>query len=306
MSKAPAPLFKSAEGEAKYNAAYDAALALWGVKYECLKVPTRFGSTHVIASGLEDAPPLVLLHGIAISSTCWHPNIAGLSYDFRIFAVDVIGDAGRSVPSNTPKNRSEHGEWLIDVFNELHIAQAHLAGLSYGGFLTLNFALHAPERVRRMVLLSPAASIARFRLGFWLRMLAKMVLPTRPNRAAFNNTVRSISVRSDSPEDPVFEQMFLNFCFGRFRVKVWPVVFKDEELRRVSVPTLLLIGDREIIYDPRAAVERATRLIPRIKAEIIPKAGHFVSFDQPESVDARILAFLRQSGNGDSAMGGAR
>lgn len=294
MTKTSTSLFKSPEGEAKYHAAYDNVLAHWGVPYECLRVGTWFGATHVIACGPKGAPPLVLLHGIAVSSTFWYPNIAELSHDFRTFAVDVIGDAGRSVPTNWPKNRSEYAEWLLEVFNELHIGQAHLAGLSYGGFLTVNFALQAPERVKRMVLLAPAASFVRFRLSFLLGMVAKLVLPIQSTRAAFSSNLRSISVRRDAPEDPVFDQLFLNFRFGRFRVKVWPVVFKDEELRRLSVPTLLLIGEREVIYDPRAAVERATRLIPRIEAEIIPNAGHALSFDQPESVDARILRFLKQ------------
>ena len=49
-----------------------------------------------------------------------------------------------------------------------------------------------------------------------------------------------------------------------------------------------------VVPDLDSVMERATRLIPRIEAEIIPNAGHALSFDQPESVDARILRFLKQ------------
>ena len=87
--------------------------------------------------------------------------------------------------------------------------------------------------------------------------------------------------------------MLVNWLFGRAHLGVWPRVFTDEELRSVSVPTLLLIGDREVIYDPRVAIGRATRLIPWIEAEIIPNASHFLTFDQSESVDARVLGFLK-------------
>ena len=291
MARASTALFKSPEGEATYHAAYDKVLALWDVPYECLRVATQFGTTHVIASGLTAAPPLVLLHGIAISSTMWYPNIADLSRDFRTFAVDVMGDAGKSVPSHRPKNRAEHAQWLVDVFNELHIEQADVAGLSYGGFLTLNFALQAPDRVKRIVLLAPAGCFVRFRLAFWFRMASGMFLSPR---AAFKSLIPWISARKDAAESLVFEQMLVNWLFGRAQWGVWPRVFTDKELRSVSVPTLLLIGDREVIYDPRVAIGRATRLIPRIEVAIIPNASHFLTFDQSESVDARVLDFLKQ------------
>lgn len=291
MTQESASIFKSSEGEAKYYAVYDKVLALWGVPYECLRVASRFGTTHVIACGSKDAPPLILLHAMQVSSTMWYPNMAELSRDFRTFAVDVMGDAGKSVPSHRPMNRFEYGQWLLDLFNEMHIEQAHLAGLSYGGFLTLNFALQAPDRVKRLVLLAPAGCFVKFRLAFWLRMVSGMFLPAR---AALERLIPWISVRRDAPESPVFEQMLLIRLFGRAHWGVWPRVFTDEELRRVNAPTLLLIGDREVIYDPRAAVERATRLLPCIEAEIIPNAGHFLTFDQPESVDARMLNFLKK------------
>jgi pimeloyl-ACP methyl ester carboxylesterase len=291
LARASTALFKSPEGEATYHAAYDKVLALWDVPYECLRVATQFGTTHVIASGPTAAPPLVLLHGIAISSTMWYPNIADLSRDFRTFAVDVMGDAGKSVPSHRPKNRAEHAQWLVDVFNELHIEQADVAGLSYGGFLTLNFALQAPDRVKRIVLLAPAGCFVRFRLAFWLRMASGMFLSPR---AAFKSMIPWISARRDAAESLVFEQMLVNWLFGRAQWGVWPRVFTDKELRSVSVPTLLLIGDREVIYDPRVAIGRATRLIPRIEVAIIPNASHFLTFDQSESVDARVLDFLKQ------------
>jgi pimeloyl-ACP methyl ester carboxylesterase len=291
LTRARTSLFKSAEGEAKYHAAYNKVLALWGVPYESQHLATRFGATHVLASGPRAAPPLVLLHAMAISSTMWYPNIAELSRDFRTFAVDVMGDAGKSVPSHRPKNRCEYARWLLDVFNELHIEQADVAGLSYGGFLTLNFALQAPDRVKRIVLLAPAGCFVRFRLAFWLRMACGMFLPPR---AAFKSLIPWISARKDAAESPMFEQLLVHWLFGKAHLNVWPRVFRDAELRRLSVPTLLLIGDREVIYDPRVAIGRATRLIPRIEAAIIPNASHFLTFDQSDSVDARVLSFLKQ------------
>ena len=77
------PAFKTTEGEAAYLAAYEAAMSLWPNPYEEIEVPTRFGSTHVVTSGPECAPPMVLLHGYFGTLTMWSTNIADFSEDYR-------------------------------------------------------------------------------------------------------------------------------------------------------------------------------------------------------------------------------
>jgi hypothetical protein len=98
-------IFRTPASQAKYMASYDAVLALWPVPYESFDVPTRFGKTHVIASGPKEAQPLVLLHATSASATMWFPNIADLSREFRVYALDIIGDAGKSVVSHLPQNK---------------------------------------------------------------------------------------------------------------------------------------------------------------------------------------------------------
>ena len=101
--------FKTPEGEAKYIAAYDATLTLWSVPYESLEVTTRWGSTHIIASGPQDAPTLVLLHGMNLSATMWFPNITDLSRNYCVYAVDTIGSASKSIAVQPLKNRFDFG-----------------------------------------------------------------------------------------------------------------------------------------------------------------------------------------------------
>jgi len=92
--------FKTPEGEAAFLAAYDAAMKSWPVPYEETDVPTPFGMTHVVVSGPKDAPPLVLLHGYWATSTMWAPNIADFSKDYRVYAVDVMGQPSKSIPAS--------------------------------------------------------------------------------------------------------------------------------------------------------------------------------------------------------------
>ncbi len=137
-------IFKTPEDHAKFMSAYNAVLDLWPVPYESFDVPTRFGKTHVIASGPKDAQPLVLLHATSASATMWFPNIADLSRDYRTYALDTIGEPGKSVISNPPQKRSDYALWLIDMFNELDVIHADVVGASYGGWVTMSLALYSP------------------------------------------------------------------------------------------------------------------------------------------------------------------
>ena len=154
--------FKTPEGEAAYLAAYDAAMKSWPVPYEEMEIPGRFGMTHVVASGPKDAPPLVLLHGYWATSTMWTPNIADFSKDYRVYAIDVMGQPSKSIPDEPIRNAADYVAWLTATLDGLHLDRICLVGMSYGGWLALNYAVAAPERVQKLVLLSPAAASCRW------------------------------------------------------------------------------------------------------------------------------------------------
>ena len=136
----------------------DAALGYWLMPHESFTVPTRYGHTYVVASGPKDAPPFVLIPAMGITSAMWMPNIAALSRDYRTYCVDTIGDLGRSTLYNSeqyPKNGQAYSEWLLEVFDEIGIEQAHVIDSSMGGWITMNHAIHASDRVKCIVLLGP-------------------------------------------------------------------------------------------------------------------------------------------------------
>jgi pimeloyl-ACP methyl ester carboxylesterase len=175
------------------------------------------------------------------------------------------------------------------VFDELQLERAHVAGMSYGGFLALNLARCAPQRVMKLILLAPAASFLPLVRQFYLRGMAAGLLPVRP---LILSMARWMSTSPVVEGEPAIEQFVMAMKHFRMGVVVAPKVYTDEELRQIRAPTLLLIGENEVIYDPRAALERAARLVPNIEVGAIPRAGHGLTFDQAEMVNARILAFL--------------
>ena len=285
----PISVFKSPEGETKNITAYDVVLEHWPVTFEERDLPTRFGTAHIIVSGRAENRPLIILHGQDSCAISWIYNIAELSQTFRTYAVDTIGDMGKSKPVCQPGSREEYAEWLLEILEGLKIEKSDLMGLSYGGFLATNFALAYPQRVNRIALLAPG--IPNFGLPTlrWANYGMPMML--LPSRFTVKRFINGISAKGYSQEDPVLEQMIIGIMNMR-HVSFMRPVFTDEELKRIAVPILLLIGDHEIMYEPQKALERATRLIPKLQTELIPNASHMLNRDQPELVNKKILDFL--------------
>jgi pimeloyl-ACP methyl ester carboxylesterase len=285
--------FKTPEGEARFLAAYDAAMRLWPVPCEEIDVASRFGTTHAVISGPKTAPPLVLLHGHTATLTMWSPNIAAFSHDHRVYAIDVMGQPGRSRPDEPICNAADFVSWLTATLDALNLDRIFLVGMSFGGWLALNYAIAAPHRVRKLVLLSPGGLLPMVR-QFSARGALMVAVPTR---LTVNSFFRWLGF-TDPAYANTLELMYLGLKHFRAPVqtaRVMPAVISDEALRSMKVPTLLLIGDQEVISDPARALERARRLIPEFEGELVPGCRHDMCSSQHQIVDARVVEFLEKT-----------
>jgi len=289
--------FKTPEGEAAYLASYGAAMERWPVQYEEIEVPGRFGTTHVVVSGPADGPPLVLLHGFMVTLTMWSPNVAELSGSHRVYAIDVMGQPNMSVPDlDSPiSDAADFAAWLGETLDGLSLDRVSLVGMSFGGWLALGFAMARPERIRRLVLLSPAGGLQPLVRQFSLRGMLMGLFPTRFTVNSLMGWMGFSYASGDEVARSACDLFYLGMKHFRLppeTSRILPSVFTDDELRVLRVPVLLLIGDREVIYDPAEALARARRLIPNLEGELVPDSGHEMCASQHEIVDARVLGFL--------------
>jgi pimeloyl-ACP methyl ester carboxylesterase len=289
--------FWSPELEAQFNAAYAAVLKQWPIPYEELYVPTRFGDTHVIANGSKEAEPLVLLHPGGGSAAIWYRNVGPLSRYYRTYAVDIIGEMNKSIPTRPITSHREFIDWMADLFDGLHIERAHLIGNSNGGFFALETALYLPGRVKKVVLISPAATFVQMWAWWWhLLIPAHMIAPIFRSEHLVLTAHKWLGQGFPMDEGYARLQSISKIAgYPRYRPtrnKIAPFVFSDEALRKIRTPVLLLIGDHEVIYKPEDAIRRATRLVPGLKAEIVPNANHLAEYTAPDAVNKRILDFL--------------
>ena len=108
--------------------------------------------------------------------------------------------------------------------------------------------------------------------------------------------------RGDADLRRILDLMYLGLKHFRLppeTLRVMPTVFSDDELRAMRVPTLLLMGEQEVIYDPAAALARARRLVPDLKGELVPRCRHDMCVSQHGIVDARVLDFLKTTRSDD-------
>ena len=290
--------FRSAKAKAKYLALYDTRANNWPVASKTRFVNTSYGKTFVRISGPVGAPPLVLLHGGGGDSLHWIPNIEALSEHFTVFAVDNIYDFGRSIYSRIINTADDFVSWLDETFSALDLNnQINLMGLSYGGWLTSQYALRCPDRLIKIVLLAPGGTVLPLRLEWMMRAVFCMVPQRCFIRWFFYWFLQDLAQKVEAgrlmiEEEVQFAVMRLK-CFKRIRF-IKPTVLQDAEIKHMNVPALFLVGENEKMYSAHKAIQRLHQVAPHIKAEMIPDAGHDLTIVQAKMVNSKVIDFLNQ------------
>jgi len=277
--------YKSDNAKKKALGIYEETLTQWPVSYESRLVETTFGETYVIISGAKEAKPLVLLHGGGGNSTMWLDNISTLSKHFRVHAVDIIGEAGKSAGTR-PVKITEYSTWLKEVLDALNISNIALCGASLGGALAHQFALTFPQYVDSLILLAPP-SLLKMRLGFIFRGLFANVLPTTLFARNFLKYISSKGKEFPEQFIQAFVTQVKSYKLNTMRI---PIISNDE-LVNLPARTLLFLGEDEVLYDAKRVAARVKSVAPHITVRTISAAKHMVSIDQSDLVNEKIISF---------------
>ncbi len=191
--------FRSQKSKELYFEMYDKREQVWPVPFESRMVETAYGLTYVRISGPSEAPPLVLLPGANITSLQWIPNIEALSTTYRTYAVDNIYDFGRSVYTQKFKVPDDFVHWLDEVLVSLGLENnIHIGGYSYGGWITSQYALSYPNKLEKIILMAPAATIIQLGPGFLKGALLAMIPHRRYVRKAMTFILDDLANRGES------------------------------------------------------------------------------------------------------------
>ncbi|MEO0562877.1 MAG: alpha/beta hydrolase [Chloroflexota bacterium] len=279
-------LYFSTDGYRKVQRHYSDMLSAYRVPTTSFYVPTRFGNTFLTVSGPATAPPVLLVHGLANPSPMWRPNIEALSQSFQVYAVDVIGDAGRSSPERPSMLDNSYAMWMIDVLNELALPQVQLIGMSMGGWVSLSTALYHPQRVSGVFLIAPAGIVT---LNTSLITQAMFALTQWGGRFNVPSLLAKLAYKADGDI-----QQLIYLVAQHHRAKPVPPVpiLADNELRSIEVPVHIIAGTEDEMFNTRRMLQRA-RLMPGFATgTLVPGAGHALNATHVHQVNQAILSFF--------------
>jgi pimeloyl-ACP methyl ester carboxylesterase len=274
----------------EYINAYNKTLSLFELPIKEKDIPTQFGNAHILICGKSDNPPLVLLHGMNASSTMWYPNMKTLAKNYCVYAIDFLLEPGKSTCNSKRLNKEQIASWYDEIFSELDLKSFYLVGCSRGGWIATAISLNKPEKIKKLVLLSPAQTFT------WIppssALLSNVIYSISPNKEKLGHILSGLSVRSVKISKTYFDQYYL----GTEKESISACIFEMTPYSRKSVetlkmPVLVLIGDKDIINNQRC-LDKVKKWIPHAQTETVQNAGHFLSFDQPDRVNILIQNFL--------------
>ena len=224
----------------------------------------------------EEGQPLILLHGGLGNADYFASQIpAFVDAGYQVFALDSRGH-GRSTVTETPIGYALMASDVLAAMDALGIDKADLVGWSDGGIIGLDIAINHPERLNKLV-------------AYGANYITSGVKSDIGDSAVFNayaeQALADYAQMSPAPDN--MDAFLANIS------NMWATEpnFTEEQLRGITVPTLILDGWQEEAIYPQHDFDMA-ELIPNAELTLMPGVGHFAMFLTPEMFNSIVLNYL--------------
>jgi pimeloyl-ACP methyl ester carboxylesterase len=264
--------------------------------------------TRCLVAGDEGAPPLILVHGITLTSEIWVRNMDALGRDFRVIAPDLLGH-GFTRP---PRGQEAVGiprkiDHLLRLADTLGFDRFALSGSSYGALIAANVYLEAPQRITKLVVNgSGSAFNTEPQLVEFIDRLYAIYKPTLTTSSPQMWRERMTGTFYDPKDIPgelptilpiVYAQPWMSTAWEHtIQTMRDPAAFRPfrilERLEEIKVDTLIVWGrnDKGGVYE--SAVEAARRM-PKARLVAFDKCGHLPMLEHPAEYNQTIRDFLK-------------
>lgn len=274
-------------------------LKLYDKKQQNLKIPTEeiyvntfAGKTHILASGNINSPPLVILHGINAGAPISFEAIQGLQKNYRIYAVDTIGQTTKSTEIRLSLKNDDYGKWLSEVLSQLKIENASFIGVSYGAFLLQKLMQFEPLKINRAILIVPAGIVNG---EFWISM-KKLTFPLI--KFLITKTEKSLVQFMDAfyttkrKDDILFQK---NILLGTKMDYRRPPLLKKESLVGFNSSTYIMVADRDVFFPGHKIIERSKTLFNNLKdCHVLKETKHIPGETIYSEIETKISDWLSE------------
>lgn len=266
------------------------------------------GTIHVLSRG--EGPPLVLSHGLTLSARTWTLQFAALpaeglrvvAFDHRGHGLSVVGTTGHTIDNLAADFRT--------VLECLDLHDVVVVGHSMGGIAAQAFAARFPEvvaeRVRGLVLVSTIARtpLSAPRAAALLRLARGAAGYVPDSSVVWRNSDLGLLLarvgfgRDARPSDVELVRQMMIACPAETRRDAPQALLGFDltrELRKITVPTLVIGGTADVITPPFES-RRIARLIPDSQLELFEGGGHMLMLEQPDRFNRTLVEFARRVG----------
>ena len=266
-------IFRNPAGEQAVLERYRQFLAFWPVPNTQLKIPTRHGETFVVASGREEAPPMILLHGSSSNSSMWMGDVAEWAAKYRVYAIDVIGEPGLSAQARPPLGSGLYGPWIDEVVRGLGVERVTVVGMSLGGWLALDYATKFPRKVEALVLICPAGIGRQKSILHWV---APLLLLGERGRRKIAERIGGKASGEPNAARAAFAS-FADLIARNFLPRLGRLpIYDDAALKRLTMPVMAILAGRDVLIDSAAARRRLARVLPAAVIRDLPDSAHVI------------------------------
>ncbi len=219
----------------------------------------------------------------------WIYNALDLAKSFQVYAIDIIGEAGKSSGNRPSLSSNAYQDWLNEIFEKLNLEKANVCGASFGGALAHRFAISYPHRIESLILLAPA-NLYKIQKMFIFKGIMANMIPTKSSAISFLNYMSAAGSYLTNSDIQDFIIQFR--AYRPNKDVILTKICSDAELRNLPEKTLILLGDKEVLYNPIQAKHRVDKFSKSAVVQIIKGSKHTVSVDQPKVFYNEIVNFI--------------
>lgn len=241
--------------------------------------------------------PVVMVHGSGPGVTAWanwRLVMPELAKDRRVIAPDMLGFGYTERPAGVVYSKEHWVQQLKDLFDALDVKQADLVGNSFGGSISLAFAIAYPERVRRLVLMGSVGVPFEITPGLdsvWgyepsFENMRKLMDTFAYSRELVNDELAEL--RYQASIRPGFQESFAAMFPAPRQRWVDALVSPEQKIRELKQPTLIIHG-REDQVIPITTSLKLFELIQHAQLHVFGESGHWAQIEH----SARFAKLLR-------------
>lgn len=244
--------------------------------------------------GPENGEVIVLSNGILMSTASWAFQKQAFSRNNRLLLYDCRGMWQSEHPAG-PYSMEQHADDLCALLDELHIQKAHIVGISYGGEVSLTFAIKYPHRTQSLIVSSSVSQIDPVLRGVgeaWRsatlsrdpQLLFQVTAPFNFSDSWSAANHAAIAAAAKRYTDLDFDSL-LSLLDSFLQLDL------THQLHQITCPTLLMVGELDILK-PRKYSEIIAAHIPGAELVVVPGAGHALCMEKPAAFNTLVLGFV--------------